>query len=232
MFAIALWNVKKRELWLIRDRIGIKPLYYSILKWSGSILLQRSSASWGFGTGKDCWWRSVLPLPFIPNGRQRLWHCLQVLRTPCGYMVEYSRRWHWVRQELLLGCMGSYGVPCRYFGEWHCGTKSWRKLRTAVKLRKVSDVPVGVFLQGASIKHQCGAILWKWARRPIKTFTIGYEGEYQSYPNELQYARQMAAQVGAEYHEKMLTQNDLLDFLPHMIYLQDEPIADPVCVPV
>ena len=50
--------------------------------------------------------------------------------------------------------------------------------------------------------------------------------------NEIHYARQMATLVGAEYHEQLLTQNDLLDFLPYMVHLQDEPIADPVCVPV
>jgi asparagine synthase (glutamine-hydrolysing) len=68
--------------------------------------------------------------------------------------------------------------------------------------------------------------------KPIKTFTIGYEGDYQSYPNEMEYARKVASLVEAEYHEQLLTQNDLMYFLPRMIHFQDEPIADPVCVPV
>ena len=68
--------------------------------------------------------------------------------------------------------------------------------------------------------------------QPVKAFTIGYEGEYQSYKNEIQYARRAAALVGANYQQLLLTQQDLLDFLPQMVYLQDEPIADPVCVPV
>jgi asparagine synthase (glutamine-hydrolysing) len=106
------------------------------------------------------------------------------------------------------------------------------ELRTAVKLRKVSDVPVGVFLSGGIDSSTNAALFSEGEERPIKTFTIGYEGEYPSYPNELQYARQMATHVGAEYHERILTQNDLLDYLPHMVHLQDEPIADPVCVPV
>jgi asparagine synthase (glutamine-hydrolysing) len=66
----------------------------------------------------------------------------------------------------------------------------------------------------------------------VKTFTIGYEGEYQSYKNETEYAKLMAKQVGAEYREKLLNVDDLIDFLPRMVQLQDEPIADPVCVPV
>src|SRR5439155_13010483 len=63
-------------------------------------------------------------------------------------------------------------------------------------------------------------------------FAIGYEGEYKSYQNELHYARQMAKFAGSEHHERVLTQKDLLEFLPHMVHLQDEPLADPVCVPV
>jgi asparagine synthase (glutamine-hydrolysing) len=65
-----------------------------------------------------------------------------------------------------------------------------------------------------------------------KTFSIGYDREYGSYTNELSYARRVAEFVGAEHHELRLTVDDLIDFLPRMIELQDEPIADPVCVPV
>jgi asparagine synthase (glutamine-hydrolysing) len=106
------------------------------------------------------------------------------------------------------------------------------ELRIAVKLRKVSDVPVGVFLSGGIDSSTNAALFSEGEGHPIKTFTIGYEGEYQSYSNEIQYARKMASLVGAEYHERLLTQQDLIDFLPRMVQLQDEPIADPVCVPV
>jgi asparagine synthase (glutamine-hydrolysing) len=99
-------------------------------------------------------------------------------------------------------------------------------------LRKVSDVPVGVFLSGGIDSSTNAAFFSEGEERPIKTFTIGYEGDYPSYPSELRYARQMATRVGAEYHERILGQNDLLDFLPQMVHLQDEPIADPVCIPV
>ena len=67
---------------------------------------------------------------------------------------------------------------------------------------------------------------------PVKAFSIGYQGEYDSYKNEVEYARKMADYAGAEYFEKLLNIDDIVDFLPLMIHLQDEPIADPVCVPV
>jgi asparagine synthase (glutamine-hydrolysing) len=66
----------------------------------------------------------------------------------------------------------------------------------------------------------------------VRSFSIGYEGRYDSYRNELEYARLMSRVVGADHHERLLTQDDFLDFLPQMVHLQDEPIADPVCVPL
>jgi asparagine synthase (glutamine-hydrolysing) len=106
------------------------------------------------------------------------------------------------------------------------------ELRTAVNYRKVADVPVGVFLSGGIDSSTNAALFSEGEGGPVKTFTIGYEGEYESCKNETRFARMMADEVGAEYHEKLLTPEDLIDFLPKMVWLQDEPIADPVCVPV
>ncbi len=92
-------------------------------------------------------------------------------------------------------------------------------------------MPVGVFLSGG-IDSSTNAALFSEDEAHVKTFAIGYEGEYDSYTNEFDYARMMAERIGAEHHERRLTQDDLLDFLPEMVRLQDEPIADPVCVPV
>jgi asparagine synthase (glutamine-hydrolysing) len=123
-------------------------------------------------------------------------------------------------------------VPMAQVPEEEIAERLLAELRIAVKLRKVSDVPVGVFLSGGIDSSTNAALFSEGEGHPIKTFTIGYEGEYQSYSNEIQYARKMASLVGAEYHERLLTQNDLIEFLPQMVHLQDEPIADPVCVPV
>ena len=230
MFAIALWDDKRRELWLIRDRIGIKPLYYSIL--NGRINFASEI-------------KALLEDPEQKRGvdEEAFFHYLSFLTTPAPQtlfagikklpagtwlnikengQIQMNRYWDvWDHTRSLTG-----------FSEEEIAERILFELRTAVKLRKVSDVPVGVFLSGGVDSSTNAALFSEGEERPIKTFTIGYEGEYPSYPNELQYARQMATQVGAEYHERILTQNDLLDFLPHMVHLQDEPIADPVCVPV
>jgi asparagine synthase (glutamine-hydrolysing) len=106
------------------------------------------------------------------------------------------------------------------------------ELRTSVRLRKLSDVPVGVFLSGG-IDSSTNAVLFSEdEQQPVKTFSIGYRGDYASYHNEFRFARRIAEQVGAEHHERELGLDDLTEFLPRMVHLQDEPLADPVCFPV
>ena len=96
------------------------------------------------------------------------------------------------------------------------------ELRRSVSYRKVSDVPVGVFLSGGIDSSANTALFSEGEGGPVKTFCIGYDRDYGTYQNETKYARMMASQVGAEYHERLLTIDDLLTFLPCMVRLQDE----------
>ncbi len=230
MFAIALWDDKRKELWLVRDRIGIKPLYYSIL--NGQINFASEI-------------KALLEDPRQKRAvhEEAFYHYLSFLTTPApqtlfaGIKKLPSGSWLKVRengyiQENHYWDVWDHTQPLIRASEQDITERILAELRTAVKLRKVSDVPVGVFLSGGIDSSTNAALFSEGEERAIKTFTIGYEGDYQSYPNETRYARQMATLVGAEYHEQLLTQNDLLDFLPYMVHLQDEPIADPVCVPV
>ncbi len=230
MFAIALWDAKRRELWLIRDRIGIKPLYYSIL--NGRI----NFASEIKALLEDSEQKRVVD-------EEAFFHYLSFLTAPApmtlfaGINKLPAGTWLNIKEDgqIRQSCywdVWDHTKSLRDISEDEIAERVLTELHTAVKLRKVSDVPVGVFLSGGIDSSTNAALFSEGEERPIKTFTIGYEGEYPSYPSELRYARQMATHVGAEYHERILTQNDLLDFLPRMVHLQDEPIADPVCVPV
>ncbi len=230
MFAIALWDDRAKALWLIRDRIGIKPLYYSVhnnrITFASEIkaLLQDPDQKRAVHEEAFYHYLSFLTTPApqtLFDGVKKLpggtW-----LRVSEEGRVQEQRYWDvWDHTTLLTG-VSEDEIAVRLLDE----------LRTAVKLRKVSDVPVGIFLSGGIDSSTNAALFSEGETGQVKTFTIGYQGEYASYQNELHYARKMAAIVGAEYHERLLTMDDLLDFLPQMIYLQDEPIADPVCVPV
>jgi asparagine synthase (glutamine-hydrolysing) len=230
MFAIALWDTKQRQLWLIRDRIGVKPLYYSIhhgrITFASEIkaLLEDEEQQ-----------RSV--------NEEALYYYLSFNATPAPHTlfagIQKLSPGTWLRVN-----EGGHVQECRYWDVWdhtqpltnvsetEIAERILSELRTSVKLRKISDVPVGVFLSGGIDSSTNAALFSEGEGQPVKTFSIGYDREYESYQNELHYARRMAQEVGAEHHELRLRESDLLDSLPLIIRHQDEPLADPVCVPV
>jgi asparagine synthase (glutamine-hydrolysing) len=230
MFAIAIWDANRRELWLIRDRIGVKPLYYSVhhgrITFASEIkaLLQDPEQERAVDEQGFYHFLSFLTTP-APNTLFRGIHKLPGgtwLRVRDDGRIEERRYWDVLdHTESLEGCSDD-----------EIAERIREELRRAVQLRKVSDVPVGVFLSGGIDSSVNAALFAEDSSGAVQTFSIGYDGEYKSYPSELRYARQMAQTIGADHHERILTQQDLIDFLPEMVRLQDEPIADPVCVPV
>jgi asparagine synthase (glutamine-hydrolysing) len=94
----------------------------------------------------------------------------------------------------------------------------------------MSDVPFGVFLSGGIDSTANVALMAGLTDRPVRTFTVGFKDEPQY--NEIDEARSVAREFKTEHHEILISQQELLDFLPDLIFHQDEPIADPVCVPL
>jgi asparagine synthase (glutamine-hydrolysing) len=230
MFAIALWDSRKRELWLVRDRMGVKPLYYSIhngrLNFASEIkaLLEDPQQQRTVNEAALFHYLSFLTTPAPDTlfaGIKKL-SCGTWLKVSSNGEMEEQRYWDVLDNLEDISVLTEDEVAKRVFDE----------LKVAVRLRKVSDVPVGVFLSGGIDSSTNAALFSEGVGERIRTFSIGYAGEYEGYQNELVYAKQVAAKVGAEYHEKLLTADDLIGFLPQMVRLQDEPIADPVCVPV
>ncbi len=230
MFAFGLWDNRKKELYLVRDRVGIKPLYYSIhhgrLTFASEI-------------------KALLKDPDQPRAmsEEALYHYLSFLTTPGPQTlfdgIHKLAPGTWLRattdgtvQEHRYWDVLDHTQPLTNASEEEISERLLSELRTAVQLRKVSDVPVGVFLSGGIDSSTNAALFSEGESEPIRTFSIGYRGEYESYQSETHFAQRMAREVGADYHDRLLTLDDLIDFLPQMIHLQDEPIADPVCVPV
>jgi asparagine synthase (glutamine-hydrolysing) len=230
MFAIGIWDSRSRELWLARDRLGIKPLYYSFyngkLAFASEIKALLADPERSRAVNEDAFFHylSFLTTP----APQTLFEGINKLQSGCWLRIketgetEERRYWDVLDHTEDLSTNTEEQIIHRLLEE----------LKTSVKLRKVSDVPVGVFLSGGIDSSTNAALFSEGEGGPVKTFSIGYEGTYDSYQNELTYARKVANLVGARYHEKLLNIDDLIDFLPLMVQLQDEPIADPVCVPV
>lgn len=229
MFGLGVWDGRTRELWLVRDRRGVKPLYWT-------------------RNGDRISFASEIKALLADPTQQRaidhtaLYHYLSFLATPApqtlfrgirklpaGGLLHVSsdgriteRQWY---------DLGTRVRPIEERDESAVASRLLDELRTAVQLRKVSDVPVGVFLSGGIDSSTNAALFSEGESARVKSFCIGYAGS-KSYTNETHFARAMAERVGAEHHERILTIDDLIDFVPRMIELQDEPIADPVCVPV
>jgi asparagine synthase (glutamine-hydrolysing) len=230
MFAFGLWDGKRRCLWLVRDRIGIKPLYYTLN--SGRLIFASEI-------------KAILEDPSISRAvdEESFYNYLSFLTTPAPNTLFKGIK------KLPGGCLakidvkGNFAVR-RYWDVWdhtnpligvsedEIAERLIDELRTTVNYRKVSDVPVGVFLSGGVDSSTNTALFSEGENSRVKTFSIGYDVDYSSYQNEFQYAQIMADRLHTEHYEKRLTIDNLIDFLPSLIHHQDEPIADPVCVPV
>lgn len=230
MFAIALWDETERCLWLVRDRIGIKPLYWS--RHHGRLTFASEI-------------KALLADPDQPRAvdEEALAGYMAFICTPAPRTLFRGVRKMEPGTWLRVGADGAIREK-RWYDVWdHAGSdvaptgdalyeKVLESLAEVVELHKVGDVPMGVFLSGGVDSSANTLLFSRNQDAPVRTFSIGYDADYRAYTNELPYARQMAARVGAEHHERLLGEQDLIDFLPRMIHLQDEPIADPVCVPV
>ena len=230
MFGIALWDGRNRELWLIRDRMGIKPVYYSFhdgrLVFASEIKALLQDPDQKRAVDEEAFFHYLTflttPAPMtLFEGIRKLPNATWMRITEDG-AVEEKRYWDALGDAEDLSGMSDDDVAQRLLDE----------LRVAVDYRKVADVPIGIFLSGGVDSSTNAALFSEGGNGPVKTFSVGYKGEYDSYQNETHYARLMADKVHADHHEQLLTRADAIDFLPRMVWLQDEPIADPVCVPL
>jgi asparagine synthase (glutamine-hydrolysing) len=230
MFALAIWDGRSRELWLVRDRLGIKPLFWST-----------RDGRLAFGSEI----KTLLADPTHPRevDTEALYHYLSYLTAPAPHTLFAGIRKlppaSWLRvtqdgatEEHVWWDPWDHTEPLLDATDDELAARVLDELRVSVELRKMSDVPVGVFLSGGIDSSTNAALFSEREQQPVRTFSIGYDADYASYPSELPYARRMAEVIGADHHERILSLDDLIEFLPRMIHLQDEPIADPVSVPL
>lgn len=230
MFAFGLWDRREKTLWLVRDRIGVKPIYFTK---HGDRLHFASEI-------KALLTDSKVPREMSETG---LFHYLSLMTTPAPSTLFEGI------SKLPGGCYLRVGADggmrqVRWWDAWDDAEAQTHlsdddqiarirsTLETSVRYRGVADVPVGVFLSGGIDSSTNAALFARAQDDPVKTFTIGYSGELTGYANEVQYATRMAREVGASQHTLMLNADQMIDLLPNLIHLQDEPIADPVCIPL
>ncbi len=224
MFAIAFYNDKKRELTLVRDRLGIKPLYYRMTE-NGVVFASEVKAMRDLGTPPP------LNVPLIHqymehgyiSGENTLDQGIKRLMP--GHLMtinEIERKTHryWSIKRPSIG-----DTPKLSFEQ--AVEKGKNLLADSLKLRLRADVPVGVFLSGGLDSSAVVAMLSKQLEQPIKTFSVRYDiGEYGEEYDESVYAEQVAKQFGTEHHSYTMTAEDFERYIPEFVRTMDEPVTE------
>lgn len=222
MFAFALWNAKTRTLLLARDRVGKKPLFYALTgdrflfgSEIKALLADRSLAADVDPASLD----HYLALGYVPAP---LTAFRGIRKLPPAHWLEFRD-----------GCitMGRYWTlhytPKRKLTFPDAITELRRQLSEAVRLRLISDVPLGVFLSGGIDSSAIVAYMARQLNSPVRTFSVGFEEDAF---DERPYARTVAERFGTE-HTELLVKATSLDVLPRIVWHYDEPFGDPSAVP-
>ena len=226
-FAIALWDGNRNRLLLARDRIGVKPLYYTIQ--NGRLIFASEI-------------KAILAHPASSRqmDEESLYHYLTFLTTPAPRTLFAGINKLPAGCSLLCDSRGDIKItrywdaiveqPAEVLGAEETAQEVLRLLTESIEKRMMSDVPFGVFLSGGIDSTANVALMAQLMTQPVRTFTVGFTDAPEF--NEIEEARTVAREYRTDHHEILITQNELVEFLPQMVFHQDEPIADPVCVPL
>ncbi len=226
MFAFAIWDAERRRLFLARDRLGIKPLYYFD---DGQRLIFASEI------------KAILRHPAVSAAinPQGLSHFLSLKYVPAPETMFANIRLLPPGHTLLCDARGVRTQPYwdLVFPETRDAQRSEADyaeelealLRESVRLRLMSDVPFGAFLSGGVDSSTIVALMSQMLDKPVKTFAVGFEGPGEA-ESELPFARMVANHYHAEHHEVFIRAKDLIHMAETVAWHLDQPIADEACL--
>lgn len=225
MFAFAIYDTQKQELYLCRDRIGKKPIYYF---WNGHHFAFASELKALFQfpfLKKELNYTAIedfLHLGYIPRP-----HSIfeDIFKMYSGYWLKVSRKgleenMYWDIQACLKKDILQ--------DEQEAETRLKALLKSSVKYRLISDVPVGVFLSGGIDSSLVAALAQEQNSSPIKTFSIGFEEEKY---NEAPFAKNIANFLKTNHNELIVSTKQAKELIPQLLDVYDEPFADSSAVP-
>ncbi len=220
MFAIGLLDKKKKTLYLIRDRIGIKPLYYYYKHGDFAFASELKAFYKIENFDKDIDLISLndyFSLGYIPYPKTIFKNSYKL--NPGSYL-KYDLKSGELKKERYweIDCLN--GRKLNNIGE--IKEKLMFLIEDSVRKRMISDVPLGAFLSGGIDSSIIVANMAKLSNKPVKTFTIGFEGE----EDEREYARLTSKKYGTEHTEEILSFESIVNLIPNLIYQMDEPFFD------
>lgn len=228
MFAIALWDAQERELILVRDRLGIKPLYYGHVGQSFVFAseLKAIRAYPGFDGSID---RGALALYFRHNYIPAPFSIYENVRKLLPGAILRIRQGEEPRLDSYWSVSDVWSNAQPFAGSEADAVDQLESLiMDAVGMRMISDVPLGAFLSGGIDSSTVVALMQVQSSRPVKTYSIGFaEDKY----NEADHARAVAAHLGTDHTELEVTSSDLLGVVPDIPSWWDEPFADSSQIP-
>lgn len=227
-FAIALWDADREALVLARDRLGVKPLYYH--HHNGRFIFASEI-------------KAILQHPAVSRevNQESLYHYLTFLAAPAPHTLFRGIQKLPAGHRLVINRNGESQLTQYWDAVPSVAAESEESeeqqhasilslLRSSIKKRMMSDVPFGVFLSGGVDSSANVALMSELMSQPVRTFTVGFEDDPDL--NELDSARAIAQRFQTDHHEVVIGSAQMESFLPDLVFHQDEPIADPVCVPL
>ena len=231
MFAFALWDCETRQLHLVRDRLGERPLYYGrmgdTLLFSSELKALQAHPAWRGEIDRDVL-TLLLRFNYIPGPFSIF---KNIRKLPPGSLITIERSAelpapveYWSAHHTVTA-----GVANRFAGsEAEAGERLEALLRKAIRDEMLADVPVGALLSGGIDSSTIVALMQAESARPVKTFTIGFSNDRF---NEAAYAKEVARHLGTDHTEHYLTPDDALAVIPRLPVLYDEPFADVSQIP-
>jgi asparagine synthase (glutamine-hydrolysing) len=228
MYAIAIWDERKKIFVAYRDRIGKKPFYYTFQNGRFIFASEIKSILLHPKVEKELDKESLNQyLTFlVPPAPKTMFNKIKKL-PPAHRMiinesgdVKIEKYWEVINQDSEILENDEEVVQKKIID----------MLRQSIKDRMMSDVPFGVFLSGGIDSSINVALMAELMDRPVDTFSVGFK-DLEKY-NEMYYARKVAQLFKTNHKEIFIDSKDALDFFPKLVYHQDEPLADPVCIPL
>jgi asparagine synthase (glutamine-hydrolysing) len=227
MFAFALWDTNRRELFIARDRLGVKPLYY-VHTADGSLYfaseIKSLLAARGVAPAINF---AALPdylANHAPSGEETLFQ--GVRRLLPGHWLLWRDGQLRIEKYWDVNFENGAAADARRSDEDY--VTEWSGLfREAVRLRLMADVPLGMFLSGGIDSSAIAAVMSGMVDSPIKTFSVAFA---EREANELEYARLVARAFRTEHHEVVVSPEDFFAALPQLVWHEDEPLAHPSSV--
>src|ERR1035437_1549151 len=226
MFAFAIWDKRKQELFLARDRFGVKPLYYVHAADGSFYFASEIKSLIAAGAVKPEINFSALPDQFANHGTsgdETLYK--GVKRLLPGHTLIWKDERVEIREywDLEFEPKSFPQTDAEYIGEWR------DMFRRSVEMRLMSDVPLGMFLSGGIDSSAIAAMMSGMTDEPIKTFSVGFT---EREANELRYARLVAKTFKTDHHEINITPKEFFEALPKLVWHEDEPIGFVASVPL